>query len=46
MDVLSGETALINANSDATSTETDLKLAAFRILNLIGLLDAKILNPN
>lgn len=46
MDVLSGETALINANSDATSTETDLKLDAFRILNLIGLLEPKILSPS
>ena len=46
MDVLAGETALINANSDATSTETDLKLDAFRILNIIGLLDAEALSPN
>jgi len=46
MDVLAGETGLINANSDAASTETDLKLDAFRILNIIGLLDAEILAPN
>lgn len=46
MDVLSGETALINANSDAASTETDLKLDVFRILNIIGLLDADVLAPS
>jgi adhesin transport system outer membrane protein len=46
MDVLSGETALINANSDAASTETDLKLDAFRILNIIGLLDAEVLSSS
>ena len=46
MDVLAGETGLINANSDAASTETDLKLDAFRILNIIGLLNAEILAPN
>ena len=46
MDVLAGETGLINANSDAASTETDLKLDAFRILNILGLLEASVLAPN
>jgi adhesin transport system outer membrane protein len=46
IDVLAGETALINANSDAAATETDIKLAVFRILNIMGKLEAGILKPN
>ena len=42
IDVLAGETALINANSDATSTETDVMLDVFRIINIIGQLEADI----
>jgi outer membrane protein, adhesin transport system len=43
IDVLAGETALINANSDAAATETDIKLDVFRILNIMGKLEADIL---
>jgi adhesin transport system outer membrane protein len=43
IDVLAGETALINANSDATATETDIKLDVFRILNLMGKLEVGVL---
>ncbi len=43
IDVLAGETALINANSDATSTETDIKLDVFRILNIMGKLEVGVL---
>ena len=43
IDVLAGETALINANSDATSTETDVMLDVFRIINIIGQLEADII---
>ena len=34
--VLSGETALINASSDATSAETDVALAVFKMLTIMG----------
>jgi len=43
IDVLAGETALINANSDAAATETDIKLDVFRILNIMGSLEADTL---
>ncbi len=46
IDVLAGETALINANSDATATETDIKLDVYRILNLMGKLEADTLKGN
>jgi len=46
IDVLAGETALINANSDAAATETDIKLDTFRILNIMGKLEADILRSN
>jgi adhesin transport system outer membrane protein len=46
IDVLAGETALINANSDAAATETDIKLDVFRILNIMGKLEADILRPS
>jgi len=46
IDVLAGETALINANSDAAATETDIKLDVFRILNIMGKLEADILKQN
>lgn len=39
LDVLSGETALINASSDATSADTDVAIAVFALLNAMGILD-------
>ena len=44
IDVLAGETALINANSDATSAETDVLLDVFRLLNIMGQLEADVVN--
>ncbi|MBC8339063.1 MAG: TolC family protein [Alphaproteobacteria bacterium] len=46
IDVLAGETALINANSDAAAAETDIKLDVFRILNIMGKLEADILQKS
>lgn len=42
IDVLAGETALINANSDATSAETDVSLDVFRLINLMGKLEPDV----
>lgn len=42
IDVLAGETALINANSDATSAETDVALDVFRLINLMGKLEPDV----
>jgi len=42
IDVLAGETALINANSDATAAEIDVMLGVFRMLNIMGQLTADI----
>ena len=42
IDVLAGETALINANSDATAVETDVLLNVFRLLNIMGQLEAGV----
>jgi TolC family type I secretion outer membrane protein len=39
LDVLSGETNLINAQSEAAAAETDVVLASFRMLRAIGALD-------
>ncbi|MDP6927867.1 MAG: outer membrane efflux protein, partial [Rhodospirillales bacterium] len=39
IDVLSGETAFINATSDATSAETDVAIAVFTLLNNMGRLN-------
>lgn len=36
IDVLSGETALINASSDAASAETDVAIAVYRVLAVMG----------
>ena len=44
IDVLAGETALINANSDATAVETDVLLNVFRLLNIMGKLEAGVVN--
>lgn len=42
IDVLSGETALINASSDAASADTDVAIAVFSLLTVIGKLDTGI----
>ena len=39
LDVLAGETALINANSDATSAETDVAIATYTLLQAMGRLN-------
>jgi len=39
IDVLAGETALINANSDAASAKTDVAVATFNLLAAMGRLD-------
>ena len=44
IDVLSGETALINASSDATSADTDVAIAVFSLLGVMGKLDPSIVN--
>jgi outer membrane protein, adhesin transport system len=41
LDVLNGETALINANSDATSARTDVVIATITLLNAMGRLELK-----
>ena len=43
IDVLAGETALINANSDATARETDVVVSVFRIIAIMGKLKTDIL---
>jgi len=42
LDVLSGETALWNASSDATSAETDVAIAFYTLLELMAKLDLKV----
>jgi TolC family type I secretion outer membrane protein len=42
IDVLSGETALINASSDVASADTDVAIAVFSLLNVMGQLDPRI----
>lgn len=44
IDVLSGETALINASSDATSADTDVAIAVYTLLNVIGAMTPDIVN--
>ena len=44
IDVLSGETALINASSDAAGADTDVALAVFSLLNAMGQLDSTIVD--
>ncbi len=39
LDVLSGETALINANSDAASADIDVSIAVFTLLDAMAELD-------
>ena len=43
IDVLAGETALINANSDATAVGTDVVLDVFRLLSIMGRLEADVI---
>ncbi len=43
IDVLAGETALINANSDATARETDVIISVFRIIAIMGKLETDVL---
>ena len=40
LDVLNGETSLVNAESEATSAERDVDIAAFTLLAVMGRLDA------
>jgi outer membrane protein TolC len=46
LDVLSGETALINANSDAAAAETDVLIAGFGVLHAMGMLSADMAIPS
>jgi len=39
LDVLAGETALLNASSDAASAETDVAVAVYSLLSVMGRLD-------
>jgi adhesin transport system outer membrane protein len=39
IDVLAGETALINASSDAASAESNISVAAFTLLGVMGTLN-------
>jgi outer membrane protein, adhesin transport system len=41
IDVLAGETTLINANSDAAAAESDVAIAAYTLLSTMGQLDEK-----
>ncbi|MBL6930896.1 MAG: TolC family protein, partial [Rhodospirillales bacterium] len=43
LDVLSGETALINSSSDAASAEIDIAIAVFTLLDAMGELDEEAL---
>ncbi|MBF0445116.1 MAG: TolC family protein [Magnetococcales bacterium] len=44
LDVLNGETALINARSDAYSAETDVKIAFYTLMMSMGVLSTDLLN--
>ncbi len=41
LDVLAGETALINANSDAVAAQSDVAVATYTLLSAMGQLDLK-----
>ncbi|MBF0418817.1 MAG: TolC family protein [Magnetococcales bacterium] len=45
LDVLNGETALINAQSDALSAATEVQIASYSMLQAMGSLNAEILSP-
>ena len=42
IDVLQGETSLINAQSDAASAETDVRIAAYNLLGVLGQLEPEV----
>jgi adhesin transport system outer membrane protein len=42
IDVLAGETALINSNSDAVSAETDVVLAVYNLVSVMGFLELDV----
>ncbi|MGE4219891.1 MAG: TolC family protein [Alphaproteobacteria bacterium] len=42
IDVLQGETSLINAQSDAVSAETDVLIAAYNLLGVLGQLEPEV----
>lgn len=44
LDLLSGETALIDANADAVSAETDVAIAGFQLLAAMGRLELNVFN--
>jgi adhesin transport system outer membrane protein len=43
LDVLTGETGLINAQADATSAETDVLISTFTLLNAMGRLTLNVI---
>ena len=43
IDVLAGETALINASSDAASADTDVAIAVFGLLNVINAVNVDVI---
>ena len=43
IDVLAGETALINANSDAVSAEFDVVLAVYNLVSVMGFLELDVI---
>ena len=45
IDVLAGETALINASSDAASAEADMAVAVFKLLSAMGRLELGSVKP-
>jgi TolC family type I secretion outer membrane protein len=45
IDVLTGETALINAQSDAASSQTDVIIAKINMMNVTGQLEVGIFQP-
>lgn len=42
IDVLAGETALISASSDAASADTNVALAVYTLLNVVGIITADV----
>ncbi len=46
IDVLSGETSLINSQSDAESAQADVLIAAYKLLNVTGNLDMGVFDVN
>ncbi|MSO85286.1 MAG: hypothetical protein EXR04_04950 [Rhodospirillales bacterium] len=45
IDVLAGETALINSSSDAVSAETDMAISVFKLLSTMGRLNIETVKP-